>query len=428
MLLMSQYLSKSESVSYTCPHPVSSGGTNITMGTSILTRFLALLFCIILPLYLALYAPTSLSDIRLLFTSITQRAKAVHVALTSPLAPSPVSIFKEAPETSTELAEPVRAPTGGKRTKEPPLPDGLAHCINSFEQYPVLAENVLQRKYARYAKQTPEQKALSKKLDYATHFEKARKGIDVNAQFSEQIARIAREIYHTGLQALEDEEDAEFGVVSLAFGHLARDWSSQGARERQAVFPSILDGLQQHFGGNGREKKVLVPGSGTGRLASDIADLGRSIFVEVRGMVLLWRRILRDGQRAGLQLHLGMASLDEPHKLAARTHTTPLFNKMDAPSQPLLAILCPDGARPLAQQSRQARRGRLFGNVPPGRRFRRHRHAVLHRHWRQRDRFLESYTSAAETRRSVDQPWTYVTVFSTSSTNLCAPLVKCVDR
>lgn len=85
---------------------------------------------------------------------------------------------------------------------------------------------------------------------------------------------------------------------------------------------------------------------------------------------------------------------------------------MDAPGQPIFAILGLDGARSLAQQSRQARRRRLHGKVPPGRRFRRHRHAVLYRHWRQRDRLLKSYTSIAETWWSMDQSWTYVSVLS----------------
>lgn len=302
------------------------------MGISIyLTPFLAFLFCTILSVYLVRHDPKSLFDISLLFATITQRAKAVHVALTSPLVASPMSIFEEASEPFIEPAELVRAPIGGITKKQPSLPDGLAHCINSFEQYPFLAKHVLHRKYARYAKQPPEQKALSDKLDYAAHFEKAKEGIDVNTKFLELVARIAREDYHTGQQALEDEDDADFGVASLAFGHLSRDWSSQGARERQAVFPTVLDGLQQHFDGNVSQKKVLVPGSGTGRLASDIADLGTSIFVERSVMVLHRRRIQCDGQRAGLQLHIGIPSTNETHKLAAPTHPAAFRDKMDAP-------------------------------------------------------------------------------------------------
>ncbi|KAJ5790236.1 uncharacterized protein N7518_007247 [Penicillium psychrosexuale] len=248
------------------------------MHTSIyLSRFIALLLCIAFPLYLAIHGSTSLSDIAVLLSSLSERAEALHAELTSPLAAPPAPISKEAFKASTEPAKPVRAPEGERRKIYPPLPNGLAHCINSFEQYPFLAEQVLQRKHARYSKQTPAQKAISNKLGYPAHFEKARKGIEVNARFSEKIAQIAREDYHTGPQALEDIEDAEFGVVDLAFGHLSRDWSTQGARERQAVFPPVLSGLEQHFGGNTKGKKVLVPGSGMGRLASDLADLGYDV-------------------------------------------------------------------------------------------------------------------------------------------------------
>lgn len=230
------------------------------MRTSIyLVRFLTLLLCVVFPLYLALRGSASLSDIALVLSSLSEAFEAF--------------------EASAKPAKPVRALEGETRKRYPSLPDGLAHCINSFEQYPFLAEEDLQRKHARYAKQTPAQKMISNKIGYPAHFEKTRKGIEVNTRFSEHIAQIAREDYHTGPRALEDEEGADFGVADLAFAHLSRDWSTQGAKERQAVFPPILDGLEQHFGGNGRGKKVLVPGSGMGRLASDIADLGTSILL-----------------------------------------------------------------------------------------------------------------------------------------------------
>ena len=243
------------------------------------TRFFTLLLCLVFPLYLALRASPWLSEVESLLSPLSERAKALHVALTSPLPAHLAPISEEALEASGEPAEPVRAPKSGRRKDYPlSLPDGLAHSINSLEQYPFLAEEVLQRKYARYAKQTPAQKTISNKLGYPAHFDKARKGIEVNARFSQELAQMAREDYRTGPGSLEDEQEAEFGVVSQMFGHLVRDWSSQGAKERQAAFPPVLDGLERHFGGkgSGRGKKVLVPGSGMGGLASDIADLGAS--------------------------------------------------------------------------------------------------------------------------------------------------------
>ena len=263
-------------------HVYLEATSTMTLTSIFLSRLLALLLCIVFPLYLAIRGSASLSDIAFLLSSLSERVEAASGAVSGEAAPlaAPQAPFSEgAFEASAEPAKAVRTPEGERRKIYPSLPDGLAHCINSFEQYPFLAEQVLQRKYARYSKQTPAQKAISNKLGYPAHFEKARKGIEVNAQFSQKIAQIAREDYHTGPQALENNEDAEFGVVDLAFGHLSRDWSTQGAKERQAVFPPVLSGLEQHFGGNGRGNKVLVPGSGMGRLASDIADLGASILL-----------------------------------------------------------------------------------------------------------------------------------------------------
>lgn len=244
-------------------------------------RFLALLFCIVFPLYLAIRGSALLSDITILLFSLSERASALHIKLASPPDAPPASISTEAFTASADPAKSVHVPGGGRRKKEEDcsLPDGLAHCINSFEQYPFLAEQVLQRKHARYSRQAPVQKAMSDKLGYPAHFDKARKGIEVNSRLAAKIAQIAREDYHTNQGPLEAREDAEFGVADLAFGHLSRDWSTQGAKERQAVFPPIIDGLDRHFGGNGRGNKVLVPGSGTGRLASDIADLGAFPFI-----------------------------------------------------------------------------------------------------------------------------------------------------
>jgi hypothetical protein len=244
------------------------------MGASNHLSRLFTLLCVVLPLYFSLRSPTSSSDIRIFLSDLSKRAEAVHVALVSPVTSPAVSVPKETLKIPVERVKSLRAPVGGRKKQYPSLPGGLAHCINSFEQYQSLAERVLERKHARYAKQTYTQKAISNKLGYPAHFDKAKKGIEVNALFSEQIAQIARKTYRAGFRALEDEEDAEFGVVDLAFGHLVRDWTVQGVKERQAVFPPVLDGLEQHFGEGGVGKKVLIPGSGMGRLASDIADLG----------------------------------------------------------------------------------------------------------------------------------------------------------
>jgi hypothetical protein len=55
-----------------------------------------------------------------------------------------------------------------------------------------------------------------------------------------------------------------------------RDWSDEGSKERNDAFPCILSTLQS-LGTQTTENKplkVLLPGSGLGRLGHDIAKLG----------------------------------------------------------------------------------------------------------------------------------------------------------
>jgi len=59
---------------------------------------------------------------------------------------------------------------------------------------------------------------------------------------------------------------------------LVRDWSEEGNAEREACYKPMKDALVQHFANvpfeERRKLKVLVPGSGLGRLSWDIARMG----------------------------------------------------------------------------------------------------------------------------------------------------------
>lgn len=238
-----------------------------------ISRLLTILVCIVFPFYIAIRASTLLSDIGHLLISLSERAESFRIALINTHATPSTSDVAGTFKASAQPRNTTYGPIAGKKKQKNALPDGLAHTINSFEQYSFLASSVLQRKHTRYAKQSPAHIAISKKLGYDEHFARARKGIETNALFSEKVAQVGRDTYKIGSKSLHRESDAEYGLVDLAFGHLSRDWSAQGAKERQTVIPPILDGLVKHFGKDTSGKKVLVPGSGMGRLASDIADL-----------------------------------------------------------------------------------------------------------------------------------------------------------
>ena len=63
--------------------------------------------------------------------------------------------------------------------------------------------------------------------------------------------------------------------VQSTLKQIVRDWSSAGAAEREKCHGLILAKLLSLYPeGERRDKKVLVPGAGLGRLAFDIAKLG----------------------------------------------------------------------------------------------------------------------------------------------------------
>uniref|UniRef100_A0A1B6LD18 carnosine N-methyltransferase n=1 Tax=Graphocephala atropunctata TaxID=36148 RepID=A0A1B6LD18_9HEMI len=83
----------------------------------------------------------------------------------------------------------------------------------------------------------------------------------------------------------EEEEDEEettvMGVerVQTTLKQFVRDWSKEGASERNACYQPIIDEVIKNFPPEHckpDEVKILVPGSGLGRLAFEIASRGYS--------------------------------------------------------------------------------------------------------------------------------------------------------
>ena len=68
---------------------------------------------------------------------------------------------------------------------------------------------------------------------------------------------------------------ADLGRVQESLKHYVRDWSEEGAKERGRIFEPILRVLRDVPVDDRRKLKVLVPGSGLGRLAWEISELGK---------------------------------------------------------------------------------------------------------------------------------------------------------
>ena len=131
-------------------------------------------------------------------------------------------------------------------------------------------------------------KWIADEIGYAEKLERLERAIEVNAVVSNGISSLAT----AGEASLKGNdklvvwvapEDAYVGEenhakVREALNHFIRDWSEEGRRERGQTFGLVLDALRKLESDNGRrrEKRVLVPGAGLGRLAWEISQLGSS--------------------------------------------------------------------------------------------------------------------------------------------------------
>ncbi|KAJ5038511.1 methyltransferase-like protein [Bipolaris maydis] len=179
----------------------------------------------ILSFYFALRGPACLSDVALTLSTLSACAENLHLALSSPPGRIPMQMSPEDLATAVTSIKSMNVSRDCRSTEHPILPNGVATAISSFEKYPLLASNAIQRKHGGYSKQSSKEKLISNKLGYSLHFEKARKGIEMNARLTGQVAQLGREL---------------------------------GLNERRAVFPPILEALEQHFGLNSMNRKVLV--------------------------------------------------------------------------------------------------------------------------------------------------------------------------
>ena len=116
---------------------------------------------------------------------------------------------------------------------------------------------------------------LGRKIGYPQKLDQLRDVTALNATVAESIAELASEEFPS-LSSIPsaDVSAADLARVRESLKHFIRDWSEEGAPEREKIFTPILSLLKQVDVDERAEKKVLVPGSGLGRLAWEISQLG----------------------------------------------------------------------------------------------------------------------------------------------------------
>ncbi|KAG5642542.1 hypothetical protein DXG03_002580 [Asterophora parasitica] len=151
-------------------------------------------------------------------------------------------------------------------------PFSLQRAYQSYSQYSRLSAYEISRKHVAYSTLGRAHRRLGNKIGYPAKLDKLKYVTDLNAVVTEGIAGLAAK--ELGVSESFAGHGAELGRVREALKHFVRDWSEEGAEEREKIFRPILDVLATVDPVERKHKKVLVPGAGLGRLAWEISQLG----------------------------------------------------------------------------------------------------------------------------------------------------------
>ncbi|KAH9876594.1 hypothetical protein J1614_003725 [Plenodomus biglobosus] len=127
-----------------------------------------------------------------------------------------------------------------------------------------------------------QKQTLEKIVQYKKKLDDIEELIYTNEVVFKNIVATAMQYYDVTSKELNDHiteaekagRQADKNSVTQTLKHFVRDWADEGSKERDEAFPCILStvsGLKTDSSGS---KKVLLPGSGVGRLGHEIANLG----------------------------------------------------------------------------------------------------------------------------------------------------------
>ncbi|KAI8931810.1 hypothetical protein NX059_011447 [Plenodomus lindquistii] len=129
-----------------------------------------------------------------------------------------------------------------------------------------------------------QKQTLEKVVQYEKKLDNTEELILVNEAVCKNIVATAMQYYDISSKELNDHmleaekagRQADKTSVTQTLKHFVRDWAEEGTKERGEAFPCILStlsGLKSEFPGS-KPLKVLLPGSGVGRLGHEVANLG----------------------------------------------------------------------------------------------------------------------------------------------------------
>jgi hypothetical protein len=160
-------------------------------------------------------------------------------------------------------------------------PFALETAATAFAQYETLAGRETARMRDAYGRLGRAHKRVAGDIGYPAKLARLAEVTGVNARVTEGVAQLAGAEHGLNMSALRGP-GASLSPGSLhrtreALRHFVRDWSDEGRAEREKIFGPILDVVKEFLQAQREDMQVLLPGSGLGRLAWEVSQLGTRI-------------------------------------------------------------------------------------------------------------------------------------------------------
>lgn len=152
----------------------------------------------------------------------------------------------------------------------------VLQAVEGYDYYPTSAQWRLEKRRKNFETLPAEHIALANKLPtpWNKKLDTARDLVHTNGKLLRRIGNYGLEHYNLTREQNVDKFEGNQDVIEEIMGHIQRDWTPAGQKERDEVYVPIIDALMKAIPQGGR---VMVPGAGMGRIAHEIAEKGYKV-------------------------------------------------------------------------------------------------------------------------------------------------------
>jgi len=152
---------------------------------------------------------------------------------------------------------------------------------NAFRSYKKYSTSAIHKREEYMNKIPVEHQKLLRKHGYQETLDDLKQAVEQNNEIIQHILKDVEGVFENVSYGSKSDADPrvrpgsiDMDKVQSTIKQIVRDWSAEGAKEREVCYKPLLDKILSIYQKDRNNIKVLVPGAGLGRLAFDIAMEG----------------------------------------------------------------------------------------------------------------------------------------------------------